>query len=127
MDELRIHRPEVQRDLPSGAARWVQRSSGYKLTMCNGVVTVRDSVLTGATPGRLIRNPSTAHKRAAGNLFTADLEKIRAMREVGRGMFDVVADAPDRTGFIAHMPGPISQAFYRAERKQVSSEQASKL
>jgi N-acyl-D-amino-acid deacylase len=45
----------VVRDLPSGAARWIQRSSGYKLTVCSGVVTIRDSQLTGATPGRLLR------------------------------------------------------------------------
>ena len=117
MEKLRIHRPEAVADLPSGATRWIQRCSGYTLTICAGVITIRDNELTGARPGKLIRNPSTAAKRAAGPTFKADLEKIRSLREAGRGLFDVQAGV-DRSGFIAHMPGPISQAFYRAERKQ---------
>jgi hypothetical protein len=48
------------------------------------------------------------------------------MREVGRDMFDVKAGV-DRSGFIAHMPGPISQAFYKQERAQQLVEQAAKL
>ena len=76
---------------------------------------------TGATPGRLIRNPSTAAKRASGETFNANLQKIRSLREHGRGLFDVQAGV-DRSNFIAHMPGPISQAFYRAERKQQAFE-----
>ena len=46
MDELRIHRPEVASDLPSGASRWIQRASGYVLTICKGVVTFREGVAT---------------------------------------------------------------------------------
>jgi hypothetical protein len=46
MDELRIHRPEVASDLPSGASRGIQRASGYVLTICKGVVTFRDGVAT---------------------------------------------------------------------------------
>ena len=74
-------------------------------------------VHTGATPGRLLRNPSTAPKRQAGTTFTADIDQLRALREAGRGSFDIKAGV-DRSGFIAHMPGPISQAFYRADRDQ---------
>lgn len=48
MDKLRIHRPEAVRDLPSGATRWIQRCSGYTLTICAGVVTVRDNQLVRA-------------------------------------------------------------------------------
>lgn len=148
MEKLRIHRPEAVTDLPSGATRWIQRCSGYTLTICAGVVTVRDNQLvraqslllaravfaindrgmmlcfchqTGATPGRLIRNPSTAAKRASGQTCSADLTKIRSLREAGRDRFDVQAGV-DRSDFIAHMPGPISQAFYRAERKQKAFE-----
>ena len=121
MEKLRIHRPETVSDLPSGAKRWIQRCSGYTLTICAGVITVRDNQLTGAMPGKLIRNPSTAAKRAAGPTFTADLEKIRSLREAGRGLFDVHAGV-DRSKMIHHMPGPISQAFYRAERKQKAFE-----
>ena len=78
-------------------------------------------IQTGATPGKLIRNPSTVSKRAAGQTFRADLRQIRSLREAGRGLFDVQAGV-DRSDFIAHMPGPISQAFYRAERKQKAFE-----
>ena len=45
MQKLRIHRPEAVADLPSGATRWIQRCSGYTMTICNGVVTVRDNQL----------------------------------------------------------------------------------
>jgi N-acyl-D-aspartate/D-glutamate deacylase len=121
MAALRIHRPEVLSDLPSGASRWVQRASGYRLTIVAGVVTYRDGRATGALPGRLLRNPSTAAKRAAGPTFEADLARIWALREAGRGRFDVRAGI-DRTGFVAHMPGPISQAFYRHERQQAAHE-----
>ena len=86
---LRIHRPEVAKDLPSGAPRWTQKASGYRLTMVSGVVTFIDGVATGATPGQLVRNPSTVGKRAAGTAFRADRVKLRALRERGRGQFDV--------------------------------------
>jgi hypothetical protein len=42
-----------------------------------------------------------------------DKSALRALREGGRGGFDIQAGV-DRSNFIAHMPGPISQAFYRA-------------
>lgn len=45
LEKLRIHRPEAVADLPSGATRWIQRCSGYTLTVCAGVVTVRDNQL----------------------------------------------------------------------------------
>ena len=90
-EQLRIHRPEVAHDLPSGAARWLQRSSGYTLTMCKGEVTFEEGVHTGATPGRLIRNPSTAAKRAAGTNLVVDRVMLRALREGGRGGFDIKA------------------------------------
>ena len=133
-EKLRIHRPEVASDLPSGASRWIQKASGYVMTMCNGVVTFRDGQATGATPGRLIRNPSTEAKRAAGTALVVDKARLRALREGGRGTFDIQAGV-DRSEFVAHMPvrrrcfpgprgreltvflrlqGPISQAFYRA-------------
>ena len=54
-------------------------------------------------------------------MLHVDLDKIRTLREAGRGLFDVQAGV-DRSEFIAHMPGPISQAFYRVERKQKAFE-----
>jgi N-acyl-D-amino-acid deacylase len=40
---------------PPAAQRVVQGASGYTATIGNGVVTRRDSVGTGARPGRLVR------------------------------------------------------------------------
>jgi|EP01046_Picozoa_sp_COSAG06_P026917 hypothetical protein len=62
LDKLRIHRPEVLRDLPSGAARWIQKASGYDITMCAGEVTVKDGQLTVSSRIRHAR-PCTRHHR----------------------------------------------------------------
>ena len=56
-DELTLHKPFIAHDLPTGAARWMQEVTGYKLTMVHGVVTYIDGMPTGALPGRLVRNP----------------------------------------------------------------------
>ena len=47
--------PEMVFDLPLGSSRFVQRASGYRVTLVNGVVTRRDDRDTGARPGRLMR------------------------------------------------------------------------
>ena len=52
---LRLHLPRIARDLPTGAARVVQDSSGYAATVVGGEITFRDDVDTGARPGGLIR------------------------------------------------------------------------
>jgi hypothetical protein len=51
--------------------------------------------------------------RAAGTALKLPKDYLRELRECGRGGFDIQAGV-DRSGFVAHMPGPISQAFYRA-------------
>ena len=61
-DHLGVHRPEIVRDLPSGARRLLQRAHGYRATICAGTVTVEDDVFTGALPGRLLRGPRTAER-----------------------------------------------------------------
>jgi N-acyl-D-aspartate/D-glutamate deacylase len=48
--------PEVVYDLPAGGKRLEQRAVGFAATLVNGVVTIRDGVPTGASPGRLLRN-----------------------------------------------------------------------
>lgn len=55
LPNLRIGTPYVRRDLPSGASRILQPSSGYRATMVNGVITRLDDDDTGARPGRLVR------------------------------------------------------------------------
>ena len=92
MEQLQIHTPRLADDLPTGARRWLQDVSGVRMTMCSGVVTFLDGQPTGALPGKLVRNPATAAKRAQpGGPFTADMAATRASREAGRGTFDVQA------------------------------------
>ena len=55
LDNLTIRAPEVRFDLPSGASRILQPSTGYVATMVNGVTTRRDDADTGQRPGRLVR------------------------------------------------------------------------
>lgn len=55
LPNLTIHAPELRWDLPTGASRIVQRASGYRATIVDGVVVREDDVDTGERPGRLIR------------------------------------------------------------------------
>ena len=52
---LKLHLPRMTHDLPSGAGRMLQRSSGYLATIVNGEITRRGDQATGARPGRLLR------------------------------------------------------------------------
>jgi N-acyl-D-aspartate/D-glutamate deacylase len=47
--------PTLVDDLPAGGRRLEQRSHGFRATLVNGEVTLRDGEATGATPGRLLR------------------------------------------------------------------------
>ncbi|MGZ5391043.1 MAG: N-acyl-D-amino-acid deacylase family protein [Mycobacterium sp.] len=55
MGALALHPARMAYDLPAGGQRLVQGASGYSATIVSGVVTRRDSVDTGARPGRLVR------------------------------------------------------------------------
>jgi N-acyl-D-aspartate/D-glutamate deacylase len=57
LERLAIRPPELVRDLPAGGRRLVQRAVGYRHTFVAGVETYVDGAWTGATPGRLLRNP----------------------------------------------------------------------
>jgi len=48
--------PELVHDFPGGAARFIQRSAGYKATLVNGVVNVLDGELTGQRAGMVLRH-----------------------------------------------------------------------
>lgn len=52
---LRLTPPRMVKDLPAGGQRLLQNAEGYIATIVNGVPVVRDSKLTGALPGRLVR------------------------------------------------------------------------
>jgi N-acyl-D-aspartate/D-glutamate deacylase len=57
---LRLHPPEIKRDLPGGGRRLTQRADGYLATVVGGVPVYREGVATGALPGRLVRGPQAA-------------------------------------------------------------------
>ncbi len=59
-DNLTLRRPEMAFDLPGGARRLLQRSSGYDATIVSGEVVMRDGEATKARPGRLIRGAQGA-------------------------------------------------------------------
>ncbi|MBS1847556.1 MAG: amidohydrolase family protein [Actinobacteria bacterium] len=59
-DRLAIGPPRLAYDLPAGAKRFVQSSTGYRATICRGPVVREDDEFTGALPGRLIRGPRPA-------------------------------------------------------------------
>jgi N-acyl-D-aspartate/D-glutamate deacylase len=55
-DNLEIQAPYVRADLPTGASRVLQPSTGYLATMVGGTVVRRHDEDTGARPGRLLRS-----------------------------------------------------------------------
>jgi N-acyl-D-amino-acid deacylase len=55
-DVLRLHPPEIIRDLPAGGRRLVQRVDGYAMTLVAGQAVLEEGEHTGAMPGRLVRN-----------------------------------------------------------------------
>jgi len=52
--------PEVVRDLPGGARRLLQRADGFRASVVNGRVLLRDGEATGAMPGRVLRPGAAA-------------------------------------------------------------------
>lgn len=48
-------RPEIVHDFPHGAPRFSVRSRGYRATIVNGQVNIRDDELTGARAGQVLR------------------------------------------------------------------------
>ena len=55
-DNLTIQAPYARADLPTGAGRILQPSTGYLATMVAGEVVRRHDEDTGDRPGRLIRS-----------------------------------------------------------------------
>jgi N-acyl-D-amino-acid deacylase len=53
--------PELAHDLPAGARRLKQKSSGIMATVVNGEVLMRNGEHTGALPGKLMRNRLAAN------------------------------------------------------------------
>ena len=59
-DRLSISLPRLVQDLPANAQRLLQDSTGYDMTIVNGVVTRRNDEPTDAYPGRLVRRKHKA-------------------------------------------------------------------
>ena len=59
-EHVDIDRPEMVYDLPAGAGRMVQHSTGYLETIVAGETVVDHGELTDARPGQLIRGPQSA-------------------------------------------------------------------
>ena len=58
-DNVGIERPEMVFDLPAGAGRMIQRSTGYVATVVAGESVVESGEVTGALPGGVVRGPQT--------------------------------------------------------------------
>jgi N-acyl-D-amino-acid deacylase len=59
LDAIKLGEPWVAADLPAGGKRLLQKADGYVATIKSGVVTFKDGVMQGPTPGGLIRGPQT--------------------------------------------------------------------
>jgi N-acyl-D-aspartate/D-glutamate deacylase len=59
-DRIGITRPEMVHDLPAGAGRMIQRSTGYVATIVSGEAVVEGGELTDARPGAVVRGPQPA-------------------------------------------------------------------
>ena len=57
---MHLSAPYMAYDLPAGGKRMLQKVDGFRYTLVNGEVIVRDGVMTGALPGRLVRGPQKA-------------------------------------------------------------------
>jgi N-acyl-D-aspartate/D-glutamate deacylase len=57
MASLELGKPWMAFDLPAGGKRLLQKATGYRMTIKNGVVTFRDGEMTGELPGSLVRGP----------------------------------------------------------------------
>jgi len=55
LENLRIERPTLHRDLPAGGTRFLQPATGYVATINRGVVVRAHDADTGARPGRVVR------------------------------------------------------------------------
>jgi N-acyl-D-amino-acid deacylase len=55
-DEVTELQPTLVHDFPNGAPRFIQKSRGFKATIVNGAVSVRDGELTGTRAGEVLRH-----------------------------------------------------------------------
>ncbi len=58
-DTISPNMPELVNDLPAGAQRLKQTSTGISYTIVNGSILLKDDAPTGALPGRLVKGRAT--------------------------------------------------------------------
>ena len=56
LDNLEERQPELVRDFPGNAPRFIQRAAGYDATLCNGQIILRDDEHTGEHAGEVLRS-----------------------------------------------------------------------
>ena len=56
LDRVAERQPQLVHDFPGGAPRLIQKARGYRATVCNGDVILRDDEHTGERSGRVLRN-----------------------------------------------------------------------
>ncbi|MGI4815040.1 MAG: N-acyl-D-amino-acid deacylase family protein [Janthinobacterium lividum] len=84
LDALDATAPRMTRDLPAGGFRLLQNSTGYVATIVAGVPVYRQSVATGALPGKLVRGPQAAPQTApAGQAAQSQSQAATASANVG--------------------------------------------
>ncbi|CAE7463929.1 dan [Symbiodinium sp. CCMP2456] len=87
-ERLSMGQPYIARDMPLGQDRWLQDVEGYCLTLLSGRPTLMHGRLTGALPGRLLRNPrrnAAAYQGSLAALFSG-LGVRRVSRRLAEGV-----------------------------------------
>jgi len=56
LDRVTQLQPEIVHNFPGGAPHFTQRARGYKATLVNGQINLRDDELTGARAGMVLRH-----------------------------------------------------------------------
>ncbi len=60
LERIAERQPQLVHDFPGGAPRLIQKAHGYRATVCNGEVILRNDEHTGAHSGRVLRNGAGA-------------------------------------------------------------------
>merc|ERR1712048_375934 len=59
LDKLCVLPPDYRKDMPLGMGRVYQKVKGYRMTLVGGEVVLENDKVTGACPGKLVRNPKS--------------------------------------------------------------------
>jgi N-acyl-D-aspartate/D-glutamate deacylase len=56
LDRIAQLQPQIVHDFPGGAPRYIQRAKGYKATIVNGRINLRDDEHTHVRAGQVLRH-----------------------------------------------------------------------